>query len=288
MKLAGLFLVALFCVALEAKDQNIDLTKWNYDTGYTFCLYSYAAYCPVRKIEKWNCKWCQHNETVKDFETVKVYESDGERVFIGFNKEYEQIVISFRGSSDIPNWIENLQAEQVSYPYCKGCDVHKGFYQTWLAMKDVVLQETWALHLKYPTYDIVNTGHSLGAAVSTLSSVEVKMNVTASAKVYNWNLGSPRVGNKKFADWYLDEAGIVHSQRVVHYKDIVPHLPPADIPFEFYHHIVQEVWEQQNVYVFELCSPSDGEDPNCSDSLTLHNSVPDHLTYFGLLEECLL
>lgn len=40
--------------------------------------------------------------------------------FVGYNKETNQIVLGFRGSANIQNWIEDFNAEMISYN-CKGC-----------------------------------------------------------------------------------------------------------------------------------------------------------------------
>lgn len=41
--------------------------------------------------------------------------------------EQKAILITFRGSQDIKNWMTNLDTLQTNYP-CIGCAVHKGFY----------------------------------------------------------------------------------------------------------------------------------------------------------------
>ena len=44
--------------------------------------------------------------------------------------------------------------------------------------------------------------------------------------------GSPRVGNPAFSNWFDGSMNLgTYSARVVHYKDIVPHLPPMSFGF---------------------------------------------------------
>jgi len=168
----------------------------------------------------------------------------------------------------------------VSYPYCYKCEVEAGFHHTWEKVKPGVMGEVWRLHKLYPKYDIVITGHSLGGAVATLAAVDIYYNV--SGNVFSWTLGSPRVGNGHFAEWY-PTCGIQHTQRITNWKDVVPHLPNE---MEFYKHVPQEVWEQKNPNQFVVCDPNNGEDPHCADSVTIPDSVYDHLNYFGLYESC--
>eukprot|EP00008_Paramoeba_atlantica_P008627 CAMPEP_0201491408 /NCGR_PEP_ID=MMETSP0151_2-20130828/29730_1 /ASSEMBLY_ACC=CAM_ASM_000257 /TAXON_ID=200890 /ORGANISM="Paramoeba atlantica, Strain 621/1 / CCAP 1560/9" /LENGTH=288 /DNA_ID=CAMNT_0047877755 /DNA_START=30 /DNA_END=896 /DNA_ORIENTATION=- len=286
MKEVFLFLlVGLFSFQAFAAQEPVDPSQWSYDTGYTYCMYAYAAYCPESSIGNWTCHWCQQNSTVSGFVTTKIVLNDGELVYLGYNSDYQQIVVSFRGSTDLVNWINNLDAVYTKYPYCSDCKVHKGFYDTWLSVKDDVLAEVWRLHNQFSTYSIVTTGHSLGGALSTLASSEVYTNT--SSRVYSWTLGSPRVGNKDFSSWYHDESGVIHAQRITNWHDVVPHLPNEEQdPFDPFHHVPQECWEQKSGPEFILCDADNGEDPHCSDSVLIPDSVDDHLHYFGVYETC--
>lgn len=69
------------------------------------------------------------------------------------------------------------------------------------------------------------------------------------------------------------------SYRVVHNADVVPHVPPMAVG---YRHTVEEVWYTENASSFTACSVKNGEDPKCSDSLTLPVSIADHLTYLNV------
>mmetsp|Transcript_4006 Transcript_4006/g.11166 ORF Transcript_4006/g.11166 Transcript_4006/m.11166 type:complete len:282 (+) Transcript_4006:120-965(+) len=278
MRMVVLSLVMALCVA--AQQVPVDPKVWSYATGQTYLLMSYAAYCPEVNIRLWDCKWCQYNTTVQDFDVSDIFEEEGELVFMGVNPTYKEIVVSFRGSTDITNWINNFQVFKVNYPFCDGCKVHKGFYDTWESLRSQVLDGVSQLFSKYG-YDIIVTGHSLGGAVASLASVEIKN--TTGANVYLWNYGCPRVGNENYANWLPSSAsGVSFIQRVVNNHDIVPQTPAE---WQKYRHYPQEIWEQADPNNFIMCDPNNGEDPTCSDSV-VGLSVDDHLTYFGLYEEC--
>ena len=72
--------------------------------------------------------------------------------------------------------------------------------------------------------------------------------------------------------------GLCMMDRTVHYADVVPHLPPQILGF---HHPGTEVWYQENNVDYQVCNGS-GEDPACSDSLSLPDSVSDHFNYLGV------
>lgn len=90
-----------------------------------------------------------------------------------------------------------------------------------------------------------------------------------------WNYGQPRVGNTNFANFVRSKLNELW--RVVHARDIVPHLPPADFG---YHHAPTEIWNNASNSSCVQCSSTNGEDPKCSDSLHVLNPL-DHLTYLG-------
>jgi predicted lipase len=231
-------------------------------------------------IDAWNCSYCQMNETVTNFKTSAVYDRDGEVVYVGYNPDYDQIITVFQGSSDIQNWATNLDTTKEDYPYCKGCEVHKGFYELWKLFEDDVIQEVNTLLTAHPTASVVTSGHSLGASLATLASVDILNNLTSNAPVYTWTIGSPRVGNNEFSDWYLQNT-VQHNQRIVNWHDVVPHLPSE---VQGFRHVPQEVWEQKDVSDFVVCSSTDGEDSSCSDSVFFPSSVYDHTHYFGLAQ----
>uniref|UniRef100_A0A0D3BYZ6 Fungal lipase-type domain-containing protein n=1 Tax=Brassica oleracea var. oleracea TaxID=109376 RepID=A0A0D3BYZ6_BRAOL len=70
------------------------------------------------------------------------------------------------------------------------------------------------------------TGHSLGGALATLLAIELASSQLAkrgAITVTMYNFGSPRVGNKKFADVYNQK--VKDSWRVVNHRDIIPTVP---------------------------------------------------------------
>jgi acetyl esterase/lipase len=62
--------------------------------------------------------------------------------------------------------------------------VHQGFYSTEQALIQDVLAAVSELQLKYPTYNVRVTGHSLGAAVALLTALDLLQN-DIPATMYN-------------------------------------------------------------------------------------------------------
>ena len=87
---------------------------------------------------------------------------------------------------------------------------------------------------KYPGKDLVITGASLGGALATIAAIELHSKITSISELHTY--GSPRVGDINFSMFV--KTRIPNSLRVVHNRDIVPHVPLIS---QNYHHISFEV-----------------------------------------------
>jgi hypothetical protein len=86
---------------------------------------SSAAYEAAASITAWNCTYC-HKYAFAD---PKVFSNavGGIQGFTGYSHSLNAIVVVFRGSSNIQNWILNIGTTRSSYSLCSGCSVHTGF-----------------------------------------------------------------------------------------------------------------------------------------------------------------
>lgn len=276
----------LVCMIAPAACANNPKT-WNYDTGLDYLFLSYATYCPSDTLQNWSCKWCSQSSGVAKFQPYSFPSDFRTNTFgvVGYNPAWNQIVIAFRGSHNIRNWIVDLNFSKMKpYKNYTNVEVHEGFNNAWNALSPQVLNSAFDLMARYPSASVVVTGHSLGAALATLCALEL-YSVTSSfaspPQIYVWNYGCPRVGNQAFSDLY--KLAIRTHFRHVNNRDIVAHNPPMAMGF---YHCPTEVWERGTLpSSFKVCDES-GEDPTCSDSLAVTLSVDDHMNYFGFYEEC--
>ena len=65
------------------------------------------------------------------------------------------------------------------------------------------------------------TGHSLGGALAVMAAAHLQHKYKVVELLYT--LGQPRVGNYYFASFMTQF--IPNTYRIVHYTDIVPHIP---------------------------------------------------------------
>lgn len=255
------FLATVFALALTK-------LSFAYDSDYSLSLaqryvtFCGAAYCtdPILKrnsVDDWSCNACKKypNCQATSFHG-NLSDANG---FVAYDPDANEIVVSFSGTDplSIKNWIDDLDFFQTPYPYCSGCQVHRGFYNTYMSVDSQVKSKVNSFLTSYPTASIAITGHSLGAAMAAHCAAEFIHNGYKIKTVYSY--GMPRVGNTPFEQWYVTV--VPGTFRVVHRKDPVPHLPPENWDF---HHMPYEVFYVKDYQDWKLCS-FEGEDKSCSD-----------------------
>ena len=243
-------------------------------TGLRAMYLSGAAYCSAASVQSWTCgQACSNEGGMAHITTLKV-DSDGSFGYVGYQNG--QIIVSFRGSTNIANWITNIDYFKTAYPGVPGANVHQGFYA---AFKDISPQLTaavGALHTSYPSATIVVTGHSLGGALATFAAADLKKRFAAPIVFYTY--GSPRTGDQGWSDYVMRN---LDYYRVTHYNDIVPHVP---LTAQGFNHAGTEVWyiNPGDDMTYTTCSNSVGqpENKNCANTQIL-TGVDAHLHYVG-------
>lgn len=237
---------------------------------------SQSAYCMTYNTN-WDCITCDSSNKL-DF----VLEEHNELVIQGYNSDTNSLFVSFRGSVNIPNWIDNIQFSKITPYVDKNIQVEKGFYKAYNYLKQDILTNLQILTNKYNTKYLFITGHSLGASMATLLAYDILTIYTGFQLSYLITFGSPRVGNPAFVSSFTKyNKGM--SYRITHYYDIVPHVPEELFG---YLHISNEIWFNEDNTHYHECYDENGigEDPSCSDSCSpIHcTSMSDHLHYMNL------
>lgn len=254
---------------------------FSFAAAFRALFFAYSAFCPQGRLAVWNCEWCIAGGSNA---TVVQNASAGTYGYVAVDKANSTIVVAFRGSANVANWLLDLTADQVQ-PYAgfANVSVHQGFYDAYQSVAPQVVAAVAAAVQSCPQCDkLLATGHSLGAAMTTVAAFELSAAYPQLA-VTLINFGSPRVGNAGFAAEFVRRVGA--SWRCVHYRDLVPNVPPQVWYPSFFEHVATEVWWTTEAgdpkKTFKICNG--GEDPTCSDSIYpwLYNPS-DHDIYLGV------
>ena len=101
------------------------------------------------------------------------------------------------------------------------------------------------------------TGHGLGGSFAQLAAIDINQLYQNTDAVYTF--GSCRVGNKAYSQYYTNT--VPETYRIIHYADVVPHLPIAAAN---YVHSGWEIWYQSDMTKYKQCV---AESPDCANSL---------------------
>lgn len=143
----------------------------------------------------------------------------------------KSIVIAFRGSESIEDWITNFHAVGDPGPFTS-TNAHEGFQDALFPAVIKIIQTINNLQSKDQEKPkaVWLTGHSLGGALASLFAGMLLENGINVDGLYTF--ASPRPANHQFMDQLNASLKDKPHYRVVNHEDIVPHLPPEP----FYSH----------------------------------------------------
>jgi hypothetical protein len=163
---------------------------------------------------------------------------------------------------------------------------HSGFTEAFRGMRDTtpMLMSVLSVAQRFPQLRVVVTGHSLGAALATLTAVSLLSDPKVAAaglgaRLSLYAFGSPLVGDPTWADAataLFDAKGVTY-YRIVHYRDPVCAIPLTSLGFK---HIANEVFYDNDMKEFQVCR--EATNGMCSDQLSIRVSFDDHLFYFDV------
>ncbi|OXA49511.1 Lipase [Folsomia candida] len=244
--------------------------------------FSASIYCPT-SLANLTCPYCDHfNQTVTEFK-IFYNENYGTKAMITLHPGLDEIVVTFRGTVSMVNWI--LDYQMYGTPLGReGVEVHTGLYLSLMSLYNPVVQEVGTLLGRNPGFRVVVTGHSLGAAMASIFVyLMTSLDQFPGTNYVLVTFGQPRTGNVEYADYM--NALPIPMIRVVGASEGVPHIPPHKafeifyIPTKIvYVHHGQEVWLNENEVYY--CSKDVYEDPYCSNSIGRNFNKLDHLFYF--------
>jgi len=238
-----------------------------------------VAYCSTKSITTWTC-----GGPCTELGNVTFLQSGGDEgliplYFIAHDPTDESIVVAHEGTdsknilsiiNDAKFGLVDLNATRFPSTAGQGIKVHSGFQETFERTADGLLAGVMKGLADTGVKKVVVTGHSLGAAVATMTGAFIKTSVDPSISVSVNGFGLPRGGNQAWADFLDKQVGVTF---MTNQNDPVPTVPPRALGFvrpsgEI--HVVDDT--QQN---FESCPGQDNTNCATGNSL-LSASVSNH------------
>ncbi|KAF8412453.1 hypothetical protein HHK36_000417 [Tetracentron sinense] len=142
------------------------------------------------------------------------------------------IVIAYRGTATCLEWLENLRATLTPLNVGSGPMVENGFLSLYTSktatcpsLQEMVREEITRLLQSYgdEPISLTITGHSLGAALATLTAYDITTTLKRSPLVTVMSFGGPRVGNRNFRQ-QLEKKGS-RILRIVNSNDPITKVP---------------------------------------------------------------
>ena len=187
-------------------------------------------------------------------------ETDGQAVLLR-DPGSDTTVIAFRGSASTTNWLTNINFVSAKRD---GMSIHAGFDDAAAALQPGILNYLQEHH--GPASTLMVTGHSLGAALATLTAHNMRSRGHVTGPIALVSFASPRVG---FGDFRAHFASLFPrgAWRVTRPDDAATNVPPFVPVLAPWVHVPGEIhFSQQNGPTRRCCNDASGEDDQCSGS----------------------
>ena len=307
-KILGKIFLSAFFTYLFSTVNTVSSKSFNETEAIDYAYASAMTHCDPALIESWNCGVACLNLTgYQPFFAQMVNVSSQESFVFALLQDpsEKKLVTAYRGTvGNFELLLEVLQGDPVPYNLTDipGALVDDYFYNHYITyIRSLVIEQLQEAYQLYPDYEFVFTGHSLGAALATLTAFDaVSQGVVPREQSKLYNFGSPRVGNYILAQAIQD--AIPEIYRVVHWRDLVPHVPFCakdatgvcvknatslnSLPMQWpAYHLEPEIFFDDKNTDYTHCNG--GEDPECSDQFSLVQTSMDwHYVYLNITMEC--
>lgn len=243
--------VTTVATVLVAATGETSLPDFSLATASAFASLCEATYCgPIENMTSWTCDPCVESGVSIEPGSMNLV-SDGDYLEKHANFAYvarlgsdagpgpleNGCVIAVRGSEDPANFIKDIEVVMDSMSdVCDGCKAEHGFHSLWHEIDTTIIAKLSDLGCMPGGDPVFITGHSLGAAVATVATLELFVKGFDVRASYMFE--SPRVGNKAFAEFFDSQFNGKDVWRITHGADPIPSTPDGF----GYHHTGQEVF----------------------------------------------
>jgi predicted lipase len=253
--------------------------------------YSVAAYCPSTTRDRvWTCGARCEGDTAGTVLDLSVQDEFLQGAgFVGYQERTKRIIASFRGTSTPQSVIADLDLWKVQADFeyrglfkraPDGAKLHRGFQNTYARIRARTQESLKRMAQRFPDYEIVFTGHSLGGSVASIAAVDFhEQNPGNGHRISLYTFGQPRTGNRAWADYIQSLPFASRYYRIVREEDPVPHVPLLSMGYV--HAGTHHNLDDRNSTSRCITSGPAGESNDCMTSL-FELWFPKHITgYYG-------
>ncbi|KAI6170517.1 Lipase-like protein [Aphelenchoides bicaudatus] len=230
---------------------------------------------------------CLKNRFGEDAELINVYpvdcDADDTKCFsyVGISHQDKAILVGCRGTMTtdqlLAEILETMLETHVS-AFDNSCLVSEYFFKIYNRTWEAGLKnDISGLTSKYNDYDVWVSGHSLGAAICSVTATAISYYYPKLEKrIKLINFGQPRIGDFSYA--LLHNIIVPNSYRLTHHKDLIINLPPLN-PLWFFHPKTEVFFnnDMDPGAEFKICEYD--EDFSCSNG-QFGTSVYEHRHYY--------
>lgn len=203
------------------------LSEMAYEFDYVFKSKINSLYLECINTNNIKCPDCNFIKFIKNKTNL--------HCLVTRNDTSKKLIIIFKGTSKIVNWIYNLKLSQMKFKedFDTNSLIHRGFYQQ-LLEDDIIGQLEEIIKNIPDNYDVWFCGHSAGGAHSIISSY-ILANRFPGKRIKTFTFATPRIGNKNFAENFNKIKNLEH-WRISYRNDIFTALPIFN-----YHHFGESI-----------------------------------------------
>jgi triacylglycerol lipase len=205
-------------------DQFLPLNKtadFDLRNARSLCLASHLAYKNEKEIKSVISRW---GFDLHRFHFMnRQYPGIDTQGFIATNDD--SILIAFRGTEKVSDWVTDLQVSLAGGPFGK---IHEGFLAALYSVLWDLIESIDRFRNGADPQPLWFTGHSLGAAIATVAVAKFREMDRPVRGLYTF--GSPRVGNRQFEQSF--NADFKHRTfRLVHGNDVISRIPTRSMGY---------------------------------------------------------
>jgi hypothetical protein len=214
-------------------DKRIDITK-NITVDFIqkkniyFNLFQYVTYLTNKDFLQNSENYLELLE--KYFPNTEIYgyfhNKNRLHSLILLNHKTYEIIVVFRGSQYIDEWIKNLYFMEKEISFNKEYKIHNGIYNMYINddIDKNIIYILEILYIFYPKYRKVITGHSKGSTNCILLATELLSKLNEKYDYEIFIFGSPQILNYKYAS-YIHNHKNIKIYNIMNSYDIITIFP---------------------------------------------------------------